>query len=79
MAAPHVAGLAALMMQKKGNLTQSEVESKLKSTATPFVSSSAMVRSAPGVDRSLVEWGTNATGNGLVNAVAALAAVIVTP
>lgn len=79
MAAPHVAGLAALMMQKKGNLTQSEVESKLKSTATPFSSPSAMVRSAPGVDKSLVEWGTNATGNGLVNAVAALAAVFVTP
>src|SRR3712207_1812076 len=33
MASPHVAGIAALMAEKKGSLTQAEAEAALKSTA----------------------------------------------
>ena len=36
MAAPHVAGTAALMLSKNTNLTPDEVESRLKSTARAF-------------------------------------------
>ena len=59
MAAPHVAGVAALMLSKNPNLTPDEVESKLKSTARAFpgtcsgcgtgiVDASAAVASATG-------------------------------
>lgn len=57
MASPHVAGIVALMAQKKNDLTASEAEAILESTATPL----------PG-------WGPEATGSGLVDAAAALAA-----
>ena len=36
MAAPHVAGVAALMLAKNPNLTPDEVEAKLKSSSRPF-------------------------------------------
>ena len=36
MAAPHVAGVAALMYARQGSLKPDEIESRLKSTARPF-------------------------------------------
>lgn len=60
MAAPHVAGVAALIFAVAPNLTPTEVENFLTSTATD--------RGAPGRD--------NQYGNGLVNAFAAVQAAI---
>jgi subtilisin family serine protease len=80
MASPHVASLAALILQKNPALTQAEVESILKTTALPIPaagSRSIFDLSAPGV----VSWDTdcfgipcNAVGAGLVQADAALGA-----
>lgn len=76
MAAPHVAGVAALMVERDPGLTQADVESILKSTALPI--------SAPGFGGSVQtgifdgifqEWGTNATGAGLVQADEAIDAI----
>ncbi|MEN3035628.1 MAG: S8 family serine peptidase [Candidatus Methanosuratincola sp.] len=80
MATPHVAGIVALMLQKNPMLTQSKVENILKATALGIPSGSAWVYDlydenggyAPGF--YLRTWGDNATGSGLVQADAALAA-----
>jgi serine protease len=62
MAAPHVAGVAALLQAKAGGtLTPAQVESKLKSTLRPFPTS---------IDRAI--------GNGIVNAKAAVDSVVCT-
>ena len=60
MACPHVTGVAALVLAKYPSLTPSEVESILTSTAT---------------DLGIVGF-DNSYGNGLVNASAAVAAVV---
>jgi subtilisin family serine protease len=73
MASPHVAGVVALMAQKKPALGQAEAEQILTSTATPL----------PAGCRDIVEpagpahvcWGSDATGAGLVTADAALGAI----
>ena len=62
MAAPHVAGLVALMLEKDGALTQSVVEGILETNTIPIPAGSAVV------DGVLYEWGTNATGAGLIQA-----------
>jgi subtilisin family serine protease len=64
-AAPQVAGICALLLQKKPSLTPAQVKSILRSTAVDVtVGTSAMGESAgPGADK--------ATGTGLVNAHAA--------
>jgi subtilisin family serine protease len=70
MATPHVASVAALMLEKNPSLTQSDVEDYLKSTALPIPAGS--------VDVFLVgtqTWGADATGAGLVQADDALSAV----
>jgi hypothetical protein len=74
MASPHVAGIAALMVQKKPSLTQPQVESILKSTATRI---SAGCRNVTQIDGTVenVCWGSDATGSGLATADAALAGV----
>ncbi len=75
MAAPHVAGLVALMLELNPALAgyASEVESILEDSALAIAPGSAWV-----IDPSfgLVEftWGSDATGSGLVQAGAALAA-----
>ena len=70
MASPHVAGVAALMLEKNPTLTQAAVESILKSTALPITS--------PGVGGGVAVppqvWFSDATGAGLVQADAAIAA-----
>ena len=71
MASPHVAGIVALMADKKNNLTAAEAERILTGTALPL---------APGCrninDRAPTQvcWGADATGAGLATADAALAA-----
>ena len=72
MASPHVAAVAALMMERDPSLTQSDVESILKSTALPI---------PPGIGGSVVvgvgsqSWGADATGSGLVQADDAINAI----
>ena len=77
-ATPHVVGIVSLMAQKRPQLTQAEAEDILKRTAVPM---------GPGC-RTVVEpiyvsnawtycWGSDATGAGLVDAQAALAATLV--
>ena len=80
MAAPHVASLAALMLQKNPTLTQAQVESILKSSALAMPTAGSrdiFDFTAPGT----VTWDTNcsgtacnAVGAGLVQADAALTA-----
>lgn len=71
MASPHVAGVAALMMQRDPGLVQADVENILKTTAKPIL--------APGFGFSLIAgfqtWGSDATGAGLVQADEAIAAI----
>ena len=74
MASPHVAGVAALLLQKNGALGQLEVESILTGTALPFVHNSLEIYTPYGTTE-IVTWGSDATGAGLVTADAALAAV----
>jgi subtilisin family serine protease len=89
-ACPHVAGVAALMLQKNPHLTQAQIESILENTALPLPPGCAdIVGSGVGPgnpptwsDHSNVSfffpftvcWGANATGHGLVQADAALEA-----
>jgi len=62
MAAPHVAGLAALMLEKDDTLTQAEIENLLKLNTLPIPAGSAVV------DGVLYEWEDDATGAGLIQA-----------
>lgn len=73
MAAPHVAGIAALIMQKNDALLQHDIEGLLEGEAVPM----------PAGCRDIVDlyvgameicWGDDASGAGLVDAEAALAA-----
>jgi len=73
MASPHVAGIVALMAQKKPSLGAAEAESILETTAIPLAHDSLRIRNPNGT-MSTVRWGTNATGAGLTTADAALAA-----
>lgn len=75
MASPHVAGIAALMMQKNGTLAQGDVESILKSSAIALPGGCRMVRPGSGAPPAEVCWGDDASGHGLATASAALAAV----
>ena len=69
MSAPHVAAVAALMLEKNPTLSQAQVESILKLTTLPI---------GPGYGGNnrvgFQSWGSNATGTGLVQADAAVAA-----
>ena len=70
-ASPHVAGIAAQMLEKNPNLTQAQTESILRSTALAIPPS-------PGVTFTplsfVAPWGANATGSGLARGSAAVAA-----
>lgn len=73
MASPHVAGIVALMAQKRPTLTQADAEAYLEGSA---------IAMSPGC-RTVLEpagpvefcWGADATGAGLATAATALAAV----
>lgn len=71
MASPHVAGIAALMAQKQPGLTGPDVEAILEKTAIPLPAGERTIRNPNGTT-SIVTWGSNATGAGLVTADAAL-------
>jgi subtilisin family serine protease len=68
MASPHVAGIVALMAQKKSTLTAAEAETIVESAALPMGAGSRNFGSYT------ISWGTNASGSGLITADAALAA-----
>ena len=74
MAAPHTTAVAALMLEKNPALTQAEVESILKSTALPIPPGSGGDIQITGNFTDLQIWGANATGSGLIQADAAVAA-----
>jgi subtilisin family serine protease len=72
MASPHVAGIVALMCQKKPSLTAASAESILKASAIPLPPGSRTVAVPGGTE--VQSWGSDATGSGLVTADAALKA-----
>ncbi|HEX5015224.1 MAG TPA: S8 family serine peptidase [Candidatus Limnocylindrales bacterium] len=75
---PHVTGLVALMLQKDPTLSQSDVESILKSSALPIPAGSAEVWdpfNANGPQFVTFSWEDNATGSGLIQADAALSLI----
>ncbi len=73
MSSPHVAGIVALMAQKYPALTAPVAEIILETSAIPLPAGCRTILGPTGVSESIC-WGTDATGHGLVNAVAALAA-----
>lgn len=75
MASPHVAGIVALMAQKDPSLTAAEAEFLLESTAIPLPPGSLNVY-GPSGSVTQYSWGADATGSGLVDAAAALNALL---
>ena len=73
MASPHVAGTVALMAQRDPGLTATEAESILESTAVSLAPGCRDVE-MPWGGMEEACWGANATGAGLLDAAAALAA-----
>lgn len=71
MASPHVAGIAALMAQKNTSLTGPQVEAILEARAIPLPAGERTIRN-PNGSTSIVRWGDNASGAGLITADAAL-------
>ena len=74
MAAPHVTGTVALMLQKNPALTQSQAETILQNSAIRLGAGCRSVHPGPGAPAENVCWGANATGAGLLDAKAAVAA-----
>jgi subtilisin family serine protease len=74
MASPHVAGIVALMAQKKPTLGQAEAEAILTSTAIPLPAGCRDILD-PGPATTTVCWQGDATGAGLATANAALNAI----
>lgn len=73
MAAPHVTGVAAQMLEKNPTMDQGQVESILKTTALNIPAGSMEIFDlTPTMDWYTYSWGTNATGSGLIQADAAL-------
>lgn len=74
MASPHVAGIAALMMQKSPTLNQAQVENILETTAIPLPPGCRDVVD-PNVGLTKYCWAADASGAGLTTADRALAAL----
>ncbi|MBM4431993.1 MAG: Subtilisin DY [Chloroflexi bacterium] len=74
MASPHVAGTVALMAQKKPALTAGEAEAILTGSAVYLAPGCRMVWTPYGYQEQFC-WGADATGAGLLDAAAALAAL----
>ena len=72
MAAPHVAGIVALMAQKNPGLVQSQAESILEGSAIYMAPGCRNVNEPAGASVEMC-WGADATGAGLATANAALA------
>jgi subtilisin family serine protease len=79
MASPHVAALAALLLERNPALTAAEVETILTSTAKPISAGDAMVFDLYEWDFITESWGADAVGAGLVQASEALAAATPIP
>ena len=76
MAAPHVTGVAAQLLEADPGLTQGEVEAVLEATALSIPPGSMTVWDiSPADGWYAYTWGADATGAGLVQAAAALDAV----
>lgn len=73
MASPHVAGTVALMLQKDPGLTAAEAEGIITTTAIALAAGCRNVID-PGAGLIEICWGADATGAGLLDAAAALAA-----
>jgi subtilisin family serine protease len=74
MAAPHVTGTVALMLQKHPALTQTQAETILQNSAVAIGAGCRSVIAVPGgTTASNVCWPANATGAGLLDAPAAVA------
>jgi hypothetical protein len=73
MSSPHVAGVVALMCQKKPSLNAAAAEKILKASAIALPAGSRTV-ALPGGATEVQSWGSDATGAGLVTADAALKA-----
>lgn len=74
MASPHVAGIAALLMQKNPALNQAQVDYILETTAIALPPGCRDVVD-PNIGRTSFCWGADAAGAGLATADAALAAL----
>ena len=78
MSSPHVAGIVALMAQKKPTLTAAAAESILQGSAVPFPAGTKTVKVPVSArfptGQETLTWGSDATGAGLVTADAALRA-----
>lgn len=74
MAAPHVTGTIALMLQKNPSLTQAQAETILENSAVALGAGCRMVIPFPGVPANEICWDSDATGHGLLDAAAAVAA-----
>ena len=83
MSAPHVSGIAALMLQANPTLSQAAIEAIMKSTAVEIQTGSMSIvdalyddlGNALGWGWTTVEWGSEATGAGLIQADLAVNAV----
>jgi subtilisin family serine protease len=74
-AAPHVTGVLALMAQKKPPLQQAEAQAILKDTAIPLPPGSRSIYDLFETNSYVpVSWGADATGAGMLDAVAAVKA-----
>ena len=75
MATPHVASVAALMLQKNPSLTAPQIEAIMETTALKIVHSSSVVWDISPVQGYYTRtWGPDATGAGLLRADLAVAA-----
>jgi subtilisin family serine protease len=72
-ATPRVAGIVALMAQKNPALTAAQAETILQNTALPLPAGSRSITNIAGQPET-VSWGNDASGSGLANAAAAVAA-----
>ncbi len=74
-AAPHVTGTIALMLQKNPTLTEAQAESIIESSAVPLGAGCRQVILVPLTPPpEEICWGADATGAGLLDAAAAVAA-----
>ena len=72
MASPHVAGIVALMAEKKPLLTASQAEAILQASALPLPAGCRLVYSSIGTSANVC-WGNDAPGAGMVLAGLAVA------
>jgi subtilisin family serine protease len=72
MASPHIAGTAALMAEKNPALTQAQAETILENTAIPLPPGCSDVIDPSSGNVVEICWGADATGEGLIQADAAV-------